>query len=58
MEKYFDSALLIGAIGMLIHINRCIHDLKRKIDYHVTGHFHVLGSDEEQKNPTAQGGNG
>ena len=42
MEKYFDSALLIAAIGLLIHLDRCIGKLRADFREHIDGHFHEI----------------
>jgi len=42
MEKYFDSALLIAALGMLLHLDRCIGKLRVEFREHTRGHFHEI----------------
>jgi len=46
VEKYFDSALLIGAIGLLIHLDRCIGKLRTEFREHIHGHFHEIKQED------------
>ena len=46
MEKYLDSALLIAAIGLLLHLDRCLHRLRDKFDEHIQGHFHEITKED------------
>jgi hypothetical protein len=47
MEKYFDSALLIATVGLLIHLHVCVHDLKKRLKFHIDKHHNVYGAEEE-----------
>lgn len=51
MEKYFDSALLIAAIGLLLHIHRAIDRLERKLCEHIDGHRHIAELKEKNYGP-------
>jgi hypothetical protein len=42
MEKYFDSALLIAAVGLLLHLDRCVGKLRQRFEQHIRGHFHEI----------------
>lgn len=42
MEKYLDSALLIAAISVLLHLDRQLACVRRQIQEHIAGHFHEI----------------